>query len=142
MLLLQAAAETWRLGLLRKGLGLCHGIGGNALALMAMFRMTGSSRATRLPSRHSLSTPARLGRGHAVLVAGAEVLRVCAEAQVRACCSCTTPAHPPRPSRSSSEAKGQPDAPYSLMEGLAGFVVALTGVCTGDACFPGYDGLI
>ena len=42
---LDAAAErVWRAGLLRKGLGLCHGIAGNAYALLAHWRATGRRR--------------------------------------------------------------------------------------------------
>ena len=41
---LDAAAErVWRAGLLRKGLGLCHGIAGNAYALLAHWRATGDA---------------------------------------------------------------------------------------------------
>ncbi|EGD78775.1 hypothetical protein PTSG_01752 [Salpingoeca rosetta] len=38
----QAAADlVWKQGVLLKGLGLCHGVGGNGLALLAMYRETG-----------------------------------------------------------------------------------------------------
>jgi hypothetical protein len=36
----RAADVTWERGLLRKGLGLCHGVGGNGYALLAMWRAT------------------------------------------------------------------------------------------------------
>jgi hypothetical protein len=37
----RAAEAVWHRGLLRKGPGLCHGVGGNGLALLHMFRVTG-----------------------------------------------------------------------------------------------------
>eukprot|EP01105_Mastigella_eilhardi_P012408 TRINITY_DN2844_c0_g1_i1.p1 TRINITY_DN2844_c0_g1~~TRINITY_DN2844_c0_g1_i1.p1 ORF type:complete len:260 (+),score=46.38 TRINITY_DN2844_c0_g1_i1:799-1578(+) len=36
-----AADDVWRRGLLRKGLGLCHGISGNAYALLSLYHATG-----------------------------------------------------------------------------------------------------
>ena len=32
---------TWRLGLLKKGLGLCHGMGGNGYVFLKLFQVTG-----------------------------------------------------------------------------------------------------
>ena len=39
-----AGEAVWRRGLLRKGVGLCHGIAGNAFALLAVARCTGSAK--------------------------------------------------------------------------------------------------
>eukprot|EP00382_Lankesteria_abbotti_P003099 CAMPEP_0113846224 /NCGR_PEP_ID=MMETSP0372-20130328/1191_1 /TAXON_ID=340204 /ORGANISM="Lankesteria abbotti" /LENGTH=322 /DNA_ID=CAMNT_0000815349 /DNA_START=209 /DNA_END=1177 /DNA_ORIENTATION=+ /assembly_acc=CAM_ASM_000359 len=39
-MLLELGEVVWNRGLLRKGLGLCHGIGGNGLALLTVFRAT------------------------------------------------------------------------------------------------------
>lgn len=36
----RAARAVWRRGLLRKGVGLCHGVAGNGYALLAMWRAT------------------------------------------------------------------------------------------------------
>jgi Lanthionine synthetase C-like protein len=38
---LAAGEDVWRRGLLRKGLGLCHGIAGNAYAFLALHAATG-----------------------------------------------------------------------------------------------------
>lgn len=38
---LKAGKCVWKQGLLRKGLGLCHGICGNAYALNALYKCTG-----------------------------------------------------------------------------------------------------
>eukprot|EP00798_Chlamydomonas_sp_ICE-L_P017002 gene17002-23280_t len=38
---LKAGQQVWERGILKKGLGLCHGISGNAYALLALYRATG-----------------------------------------------------------------------------------------------------
>ncbi len=40
----RAAECVWRFGLLRKGVGLCHGFGGSAASLMSMYHATGESK--------------------------------------------------------------------------------------------------
>ena len=39
-----AAEDIWRRGLLRKGLGLCHGMCGNAYSFLALYRVTGEEK--------------------------------------------------------------------------------------------------
>lgn len=42
--LAEASAEVvWERGLLRKGLGLCHGVAGNGYALLSLYRATGDA---------------------------------------------------------------------------------------------------
>jgi lantibiotic modifying enzyme len=38
---IKSGKNVWRKGLLKKGNGLCHGISGNAYALMALYKATG-----------------------------------------------------------------------------------------------------
>lgn len=102
----------WERGVLKKGLGLCHGTSGNAYAFLMMYRHTGSED--------------HLYRAHRL----AEALRseeVRKEVQVFQ-----------DPQRS---VVGVPDYPYSLMEGLAGTVCFCCDLLHPDtAAFPGYEG--
>ena len=38
------AAGVWERGLLRKGLGLCHGVGGNGYVFLSLYRATGEEK--------------------------------------------------------------------------------------------------
>ncbi|GBF88577.1 hypothetical protein Rsub_01292 [Raphidocelis subcapitata] len=50
----EAARAVWARGLLRKGVGLCHGISGNGYALLSLWRATGEDRYLRMAQAYAL----------------------------------------------------------------------------------------
>lgn len=44
----RAGECVWRLGLLKKGLGLCHGMGGNGYVFLRLYQVTGVRPASPL----------------------------------------------------------------------------------------------
>jgi hypothetical protein len=50
----RACDAVWQRGLLTKGVGLCHGIGGNAYAFLALARTTGEAAALARAQRFAL----------------------------------------------------------------------------------------
>eukprot|EP00051_Salpingoeca_urceolata_P021227 m.330079 g.330079 ORF g.330079 m.330079 type:complete len:632 (+) comp19759_c1_seq17:161-2056(+) len=103
---------VWRRGLLRKGLGVCHGIAGSMLALLTLYRTTGVRR--------------HLYRA----------LRFC-----EACWSLDCLSVIAETADRQRECVGVPDHPYSLMEGMAGLLHAYISIARPDhSSFPGYDG--
>ncbi|KAL8428132.1 hypothetical protein Efla_005835 [Eimeria flavescens] len=87
---------TWRRGLLTKGLGLCHGVGGNGLSLLSAFRTTQQPRWLRRAllfalegikrQQQLLSVPDRPFSLFEGAAGFAVFLRDCAEALRAACC--------------------------------------------------------
>jgi hypothetical protein len=100
-----------RLGALRKGLGLCHGVCGNAYALLSAFRLTGHPRYL-----HHAQAMFRLTSEPHYLDAVASY-------------------DDPQRLR-----MGVPDVPDSLMEGVAGVGCFLLDLLEPHfSCFPGYE---
>jgi len=60
-----AADHVWAFGLLRKGVGLCHGIAGNGYAFLALFRVT--REAEYLQRAHDFAAFALSPQGRSVL---------------------------------------------------------------------------
>ena len=108
-----AAEVVWREGLLRKGPGLCHGIGGNAYALLRCYVVAaGSDAQRRLWLQRALAYAAFLTRYRGVDVAAPHWLF-----------------GPP--------GTHIPDRPYSLYEGAAGFGCLLVDLlCPRHARLP------
>jgi len=100
-----AARVTWQEGLLRKGPGLCHGIGGNAYALLCCYQIARSSdpNAIEYLQRALAFADFQVSRSKAVPDAGmaSAIDRV--------------------PWLLYVEGTRIPDNPYSLYEGIAGF---------------------
>jgi len=96
-----AAEHVWRFGLLRKGVGLCHGIGGNGYVFLKLFQVTRNVR-----------------HWHRA--------RLFAEAE--------------RKYREKYSLWTQADEPYSLANGIAGYLAFLLDLCEPEkSSFPGLD---
>lgn len=110
----EKCAETiWAQGLLRKGLGLCHGVYGNAYAFLNLYRTSGGVKQQYL---------------HWAL----EFVRLSSTPAYRA--SVSAYQDPQR------RVQGIPDAPTSLMEGTAGELCFLVDLLRPEASyFPGYE---
>ena len=109
---LKAGEDLWTRGLLRKGRGLCHGVSGNGYSFLALYSATNDSK---------WLDRARL---FAYIMGFDEDY----EKSVR---SYTDPQR---------HKQGEPDFPYSLMEGLSGSVCYLQDCLEpSNASFPGYD---
>ena len=107
----KACDVTWQQGLLRKGLGLCHGICGNAYAFLAMYRATGDPRYLHYAWEFCRATW------------DPRVLQPIAAAPDR-----------------QRKVPGVPDAPYSLMEGTAGVICFYADMLRPEAsAFPAYE---
>jgi hypothetical protein len=105
------ASRVFEHGLLRKGLGLCHGVCGNAYALLAVYRMTGDTRYLH------------------------EAQAFCRATHRREFVDAVASYDDPQRRR-----KGVPDTPLSLMEGSAGvgcFLLDL--VAPFFSSFPGFE---
>jgi hypothetical protein len=107
----RAADCVWLRGILRKGLGICHGIGGSVLSLLTLFRTTRSD--------------GDLYRA----------LRMCEATWSERCLASISQSADPSRYRT-----GVPDLPDSLMEGKAGVLYAYVAAKLPDlSSFPGYD---
>ena len=103
---------VWQRGIIKKGFGTCHGIAGNAYFFLLLYRHT------------------REEKYYYNAVQFAELVNY---EEIR-----QEIAHYNDPQR---HRIGQPDFPYSLMEGLAGTVCFFCDLLYPDeAAFPGYDG--
>ncbi|HMI86594.1 MAG TPA: LanC-like protein [Polyangiaceae bacterium] len=108
----RAADAVWSSGLLRKGVGICHGIAGSALSLLTMHRTTRNERDLY------------------------RALRMCEATWSEPCLAVIRQSHDPQRYR-----PGSPDLPYSLMEGKAGLLYAYVAMQRPDqGGFPGYAG--
>jgi hypothetical protein len=108
----RAADCVWARGILRKGLGVCHGITGSALSQLSLYRTAGTQR--------------ELYRA----------LRLCEATWSPRCLRVIDESLDPQRRR-----QGTPDYPYSLMEGKAGVLYAYVAMQRPDqSSFPGYDG--
>ncbi len=111
---LAAGEIVWARGVLKKGTGLCHGVAGNAYALLTLHRLTGDG----LWLRRAKAFASMLG-----------------SPELRAAMA----AAPDRQRR----VQGVPDSPRSLMEGDAGvfcFLLDLAAADTGGGFgFPGWE---
>jgi len=109
---IRAGECVWARGLLRKGLGVCHGIAGSALSQLTLYRATHDSR-------HRY-----------------RALRMCEATWNDLCLE--TIARTPDPQRYKM---GVPNHPDSLMEGRAGLLYAYVSIQRPElSSFPGYDG--
>uniref|UniRef100_A0A7S1IH92 Uncharacterized protein n=1 Tax=Eutreptiella gymnastica TaxID=73025 RepID=A0A7S1IH92_9EUGL len=111
----QAAAKAcdviWQQGLLQKGLGLCHGICGNAYAFLSMYRATRDPRYLHYAWEFCQATW------------DPQVLQHISTAPDR-----------------QRKVQGVPDAPYSLMEGAAGVICFYADMLRPEASvFPAYE---
>ena len=103
---------VWKYGILRKGYGLCHGIAGNAYAFLCLYRET---------------------RQDEYYYKALKMAECCWNESVHQVVSTY---NDPQRFR-----VGEPDCPYSLMEGLAGAVCFFCDILHPEqAAFPGYDG--
>ena len=108
----RALNVVWSRGVIKKGLGLCHGIAGNAYAFLMMYRHTNEEK-----HLYRAFKMAELMQNHCVLDAIATYFD---------------------PQR---QCQGVADFPYSLMEGLAGTICYHCDLLhPQSAAFPGYDG--
>ena len=108
----RALEVIWSQGVLKKGLGLCHGIAGNAYAFLMMYRYTGEEK-----HLYRAFKMAELMQNDSVLE------------------SIATTFDPQR------QTQGLADFPYSLMEGMAGTMCYLCDLLHPlRSAFPGYDG--
>ena len=108
----RALDVIWDRGVIKKGLGLCHGIAGNAYAFLMMYRNTKEEK-----HLYRAFKMAELMQDDGVLAAVA---------------SCFDPQR---------QCQGLADFPYSLMEGLAGTICYHCDLLHPvNASFPGYDG--
>eukprot|EP00667_Euglena_gracilis_P011449 EG_transcript_11704 len=112
---LQAAARAgecvWQRGLLRKGTGLCHGIAGNAYAFLSLYRYTHQEKYLYYAWCFCQSTW------------DPGVLQAIAATR--------------DPQR---RMQGVPDAPFSLMEGLAGLICFYADLLAPDgSAFPAFE---
>jgi hypothetical protein len=53
---LKAGEDLWKRGILLKGNGICHGISGNAYALLSLYRATGDEKWLYRAYRFALAT--------------------------------------------------------------------------------------
>lgn len=103
---------VWKFGIIRKGFGACHGITGNAYAFLCRYRYTGEDEYYYKALQM------------AECVWNEEVKKAVQTY--------------PDPQRYKI---GEPDCPYSLMEGLAGTICFFCDLLHPEqAGFPGYDG--
>ena len=108
---LRAGDTIWHKGLLRKGLGLCHGIAGNAYAFLALYRQSQDVQHLYRAWRFCEAT------WHP------EVLKAIGDT-----------ADPQR------KVRGVPDSPWSLMEGSAGLICFYLDLLQpGVSAFPAYE---
>jgi hypothetical protein len=100
----KASDKVWAEGLLRKGIGVCHGVTGNAWPLLLLHS------AARSTNQRQHDTGREFSRALAFLVHSTDL--------------------PPLELHGPSPAPyREPDAPYSLFEGLAGAVCAWADAC-------------
>ena len=108
----RALDVIWNRGVIKKGLGLCHGIAGNAYAFLMMYKYTKEDK-----HLYRAFKMAELMQSDGVLEAVASYFD---------------------PQR---QCQGLADFPYSLMEGLAGTICYHCDLLhPQNASFPGYDG--
>mmetsp|Transcript_45275 Transcript_45275/g.70989 ORF Transcript_45275/g.70989 Transcript_45275/m.70989 type:complete len:214 (+) Transcript_45275:872-1513(+) len=88
-------------GLLRKGFGICHGVGGNGLALLSLYRSTGSDRHLGRAQRFGMFACRPNCEHHTAVKTGL---------------------------------RKQPDARYSLFEGMAGLACFLASLLELPTC--------
>ncbi|CDW79616.1 lanc-like protein 2 [Stylonychia lemnae] len=114
-----SAECTWKYGLIKKGFGLCHGICGNAILMMCLYRFTND-----------------------------EIWKKRAEAFIKTTLNNEILQGMDEYEFSGFTVQGVPDHPYSLMEGQAGTIVALadfsgwpsdTQYFEYDIKFPGFE---
>ena len=110
--LARALKSIWQRGVLKKGLGMCHGTAGNAYAFLNMYRYTG------------------VEEYYYSAMKMAEFM-VTEEVKQEVAAAWDSQRHRP----------GVPDFPYSLMEGLGGTICFHCDLLHPEmAMFPGYDG--
>ncbi len=111
---IKAGQVVWERGLLKKGLGLCHGISGNAYSFLALYRHTGD--------------PGHLRRAEQFAAVAADSV---------------TAAFDPASELSASaisQLTDRPDRPASLMEGIGGACcLFLDLIDPAKAAFPGFE---
>ena len=110
----EAGQVVWERGLLKKGLGLCHGISGNAYAFLALFRHTGD--------------PGHLRRAEQFAAVAADSVAAAFDPTSELSDSAI------------SQLTDRPDRPASLMEGIGGACcLFLDLIDPAKAAFPGFE---
>lgn len=111
---LEAGQVVWERGLLKKGLGLCHGVSGNAYSFLAQYRHTGDPKHLRRAEQFAAVVADSVASGLASPGAGSE--------------------------GALEQLLDAPDRPASLMEGVGGAICLFLDLLDpANATFPGFD---